>query len=70
MPMKQFTIVRLAAALMLLWALADNPYAYYQILRWIVCGVTAYSTFLALEAKKDQWTWIFGTGISALRPLP
>ena len=67
--MKQFTIVRLAAALMLLWALADNPYAYYQILRWVVCGVTAYSAFLALEAKKDQWAWIFGITAILFNPI-
>lgn len=67
--MKKFTIVRLAAILMLLWALADNPYAYYQILRWVVCGVMAYSAFLAFEAKKDKWTWIFGITAVLFNPI-
>lgn len=45
---------------MLLWALGPNPYAYYTILRWVVCGITAYGAFQAAEIKKNEWVWIFG----------
>ncbi|PIR50129.1 hypothetical protein COU79_01135 [Candidatus Peregrinibacteria bacterium CG10_big_fil_rev_8_21_14_0_10_54_7] len=50
---------RLAAALMLLWAIAPNPYPYYMFLRVVVCGVGAYSAHKAYELKKTEWTWAF-----------
>ena len=54
------TIVKIIAILMLVWAHADNPYGYYQILRWVIAGVTGYSAYLAHEHEKIAWTWIFG----------
>ena len=52
------TIVRIIAIIMLFWALVDNPYAYYQILRWVIAGVTGYSAYLAYEQGKNAWAWI------------
>jgi len=49
----------LAAAAFLLGALGDWPYAYYQLLRWIVCGVGAYSAYVAYTQKRRGWTGIF-----------
>lgn len=57
---KPVIIVKIIAAIMLLWALADNPYGYYQILRWVVVGVAGYSAFIAYEHRKNVWAWIFG----------
>lgn len=54
------TIVKIIAILMLVWAHANNPYGYYQILRWVIAGVTGYSAYFAYEHKKIAWTWIFG----------
>ncbi len=51
---------------MLFWALADNPYGYYQILRWVVCGLTRY---LAYRNDKNVWAWIFGVTAVLFNPI-
>ncbi len=64
----KFTIIRVMQVIvmgMLLWALADNPYGYYQILRWIVCGFFGYFAFLTHDHNDIKWTWIF-SGIAIL----
>lgn len=43
---------------MLFWALADNPYGYYQILRWVIAGTAGYSACLAYGQGKNAWVWI------------
>jgi hypothetical protein len=53
-------VVKIIAILMLFWALAHNPYSYYQILRWVIAGVTGYSACMAYEQGKTAWAWIFG----------
>ena len=47
----------LVAAGMLFGALALHGYDYYVLLRWIVCGVAAFSAFCASEADKKGWMW-------------
>lgn len=54
---------------MLFGALADNSYGYYQILRWVICGVTGYSAYLAYENKRNVWTWIFGIIAVLFNPI-
>jgi len=63
------TIVKIIAILMLFWALVDNPYGYYQILRWVICGLTGYSAYLAYENNKNTWTWIFGIITVLFNPI-
>jgi uncharacterized membrane protein YccC len=53
-------IVKLVAAGMLLGALGRHPYGYYTLLRWVVCGATAYSAFEAVKVKKEGWAIMFG----------
>lgn len=67
--MQPIIIVRIIAILMLLWALADNPYGYYQILRWVIAGVTGYSAYLAYEQGKTAWAWIFGITAVLFNPI-
>ncbi|PIP65456.1 hypothetical protein COU77_00315 [Candidatus Peregrinibacteria bacterium CG10_big_fil_rev_8_21_14_0_10_49_16] len=52
-------IVKILVVLALLFAVADLPYFYYQLLRWIVCGTAAYSAYQAYEKQKTVWMWIF-----------
>lgn len=52
-----FVVIRIITILMLLWALTDHPYGYYQILRWVVMGVTGYIAYLSYEQGKVVWTW-------------
>ena len=54
---------------MLFWALADNPYGYYQILRWVIVGVTGYSAYLAYEQSKNAWTWILAITAILFNPI-
>ncbi len=56
---------KIIAILFLFGALADNPYSYYQFLRWIVLGVGSYSAYLAYNSGRKIWMVIFG-GIALL----
>lgn len=63
------TIVKIIAIVMLFWALADNPYGYYQILRWVIAGVTGYSAYLAYKQGKNTWTWIMAITAILFNPI-
>jgi len=52
------SIIRIITGILLVFALADNPYFYYQILRWVVCLVSGYTAFIAYKQKKINWVWV------------
>ena len=60
---------KLIAIVFLLGAMGYWPYAYYQVLRWIVCAIAAYSAYLAYQSKKVGWTWIFGIIAVLFNPI-
>ena len=62
-------IPSLFAALMLLGALADWPYGYYQLLRWVVCGVAIFVAISAYGWQKLWATWLFGFVAVLFNPL-
>jgi hypothetical protein len=64
-----FIIARIIAIVLLLWALDKHPYGYYTLLRFVVCGVTAYSAYLAVELKKNGWAWTFGIIALLFNPI-
>ena len=64
-----FTIARIIAAILLFLALDRHPYGYYTILRFVVCGVTAYGVYYALELQKKGWAWAFGIIAILFNPL-
>lgn len=64
-----FFVVRVIAALMLLIAFAELPYAYYQMLRWVVCGVTGYGAFISYEKQNILWAWTFGITAILFNPI-
>ena len=57
------------AALMLFGALGDWPYGYYQLLRFVVCGVGGYTAFVAYEWQKLWATWLFALIAVLFNPL-
>jgi urea transporter len=57
------------AALMLFGALAPWPYGYYQLLRWVTCGVAVYVAFLAYAWEKKWATYLFGFIAVLFNPL-
>jgi hypothetical protein len=62
-------IPSIVAALMLLGALGDWPYGYYQLLRFVVCGVSVYVAFVAYAWKRLWATWLFGVLAVLFNPL-
>lgn len=55
---------------MLLWAFnPDNPYGYYILLRFMLCGTCAYLAFHASEIKSDKWVWILGVTAVIYNPI-
>jgi hypothetical protein len=57
------------AAIMLLLALAPWPYGYYQLLRFVVCGVAIYVAFIAYNWHKTWATCLFGFIAILFNPL-
>lgn len=66
---QNITTLKIITIIMLLFALADNTYGYYQILRWIVCGVAGYSAYLEYQKNHYPWTWAFGIIAVLFNPL-
>jgi hypothetical protein len=57
------------ATTMLLLALAPWPYGYYQMLRFVVCGVSVYVAFKAYNWQRIWATWLFGFIAVLFNPL-
>ena len=49
--------------------MADNPYGYYQFLRWVILVVGAYSAYLAYKLEGKSWPWIFGIIAVLFNPI-
>lgn len=64
-----FTLARIGAAVMLIVAVGRNPYDFYTIMRWIVCGVCAYGAFAEFERQRTMWAWLFVIMAVAFNPL-
>jgi len=60
---------KILAILILLGALANNPYGYYQFLRWLILGIGAYSAYFAYNTGKKAWAWIFGIVAVVFNPI-
>jgi hypothetical protein len=63
-----FIVARLAAALMLLWAVApqffqmpSHRYSFFELLRVVVCAVCALGVYCAIQWKQVGWAWTFGS---------
>lgn len=67
--LQALTVLKAIAIIMLIFAIADNPYGYYQILRWVVCWVTGYSVYLEYQKNHYPWTWAFGIIAVLFNPL-
>ena len=66
---RPYIILSIIAAIMLLLALVDWPYGYYQILRLVVCGAGGYIAYTAYEMKKMWAVWLFGFIAVLFNPL-
>lgn len=62
-------IPAIIAAAMLLLALAPWPYGYYQLLRFVVCGVSVYIASMAYQWQRFWATYLFGFIALLFNPL-
>ncbi|MCX5633326.1 MAG: hypothetical protein NTW93_06615 [Phycisphaerae bacterium] len=62
-------IPSLLVVAMLLLALADLPYGYYQLLRFVVCGVAVYIAYMAYTWQKMWAVWLFAFIAILFNPL-
>ena len=62
-------IPSLIAVAMLLISLADLPYGYYQLLRFVICGVAVYVAYTAYNWQKIWVVWLFGFVALLFNPL-
>ncbi len=62
-------IPALIVAGILLGALADLPYGYYQMLRWVTCGISAYITVKSYQWETAWATWLFAAIAILFNPL-
>jgi len=70
--MKQFVEdnwFKILGAIILLIALADNPYSYYQFLRWAIVIIAGYTAYTAYNTRKTGWAWVFGVMAILFNPI-
>jgi hypothetical protein len=62
--------VRLIVTIMFFVALfVPNPYGYYILFRWVICGICAFYVFAGLKTGKYFWVCIFGIGVIINTPI-
>lgn len=57
------------AILLLLVAIGNHPYSYYQFLRWSILIIAGYSAYLAYNKLKMGWAWVFGIIALLFNPI-
>jgi hypothetical protein len=62
-------IAKLIAAVLLFAALGRHAYDYYTLLRWVACGVAAFTAYQAAETKKFGWLAVFVIVAIVLNPI-
>lgn len=62
-------IAKVVAAVMLFAALGRHAYDYYILLRWVACGVCAYTAFQSFHSKKIGWLFVFIITALVLNPI-
>lgn len=59
----------LIASALLFGALAPLPYGYYQMLRWVVCGISIYIAYKAYKWDRKWATWLFAGCAVLFNPI-
>jgi hypothetical protein len=62
-------VAKLIAAGLLFGALARHSYDYYTMLRWVVCGVSAFAAVRAADAQQIGWLWAFAIVALLFNPV-
>jgi hypothetical protein len=61
--------VAFMAAFLCFAAIADLPYGFYKLLRWVVCGVSIALACQSHERGRINWVWIFAFVAVIFNPL-
>lgn len=64
-----FTIARIAAAILLIASRFPLPYGYYTFLRIAVTAVAIWGVFIAAQSEKTLWLWVFIAVAILFNPL-
>ena len=62
-------IPALIASGLLFGALLYLPYGYYQMLRWVVCGISIYVAYKAYKWDKKWAIWVFAICAVLFNPI-
>lgn len=60
---------KILAIIILLGALGDNSYSYYQFLRWAILAIGVYSAYTIYKLGNNTWAWIFGIIAVLFNPI-
>ncbi len=63
------SIACIISAILLFWALDKHPYGYYNILRIMVCGTSAFCAYLFSEIENKAMVWIAGIIAILFNPI-
>ena len=61
--------VLLVAGVSCFVALADLPYGFYKLLRWMVCITAVTTTIEATKRQHASWPWIHGLVAVIFNPI-
>jgi FtsH-binding integral membrane protein len=61
--------LKVVAIILLLGALYSFPYAYYQIMEWVVVGGALMTSYQAYQQKKMFMVWLFAFVAVVFNPL-
>lgn len=64
-----FLFARIISVIMLFIALGNNSREYYNILRFVICGVAAYSAYYSLNVNKERWAGTMGIIAIVFNPV-
>lgn len=67
--MKLSKTLRIISLIMLIVAMLPLPYAYYQVLRLVVCIASGQSAYQAHEKKNTTWVWLLGINAVIYNPI-
>jgi hypothetical protein len=63
-------LAQIVAIAMLVWALIPaNPYSYYVLLRFAICGISSYLAYKAFELNRAGLGWVLAIVAVAYNPI-
>ena len=64
-----FSIIRIFLIIILVWAIDDHAYSYYNFLRWTVCVVAVYWAYESHSQLNNGWAVIFAVIALLFNPI-